>query len=926
MKNTPSSFAILFGLLASLFLVFSVSAQDVELDGFTATVVEADDYFTDVGGEARDFDDICDIGFDHFAFRSRSVSNGIWTGVAGQVGPKIGIGTVTHPNALRAHREDCGELTAHNAIDTNKYSLVSFRSANDSPDQWGVLWDKQLGFSVDGIFRQEIIGEGGKVLPDPGEFTIKSVDLDGFGNSNLNNVWGSGFATGLTLWPNVSLPKGETLSLDWVRLTDPDTGTNHTLSWTTTGFSFSHESVAVYIDTDQSGFDGEMLANGLAVDGSYEFNTAILPPGTYYFYLQYERDHGGSVDSSILDYSSYRGPLVVNGKPRVKITSPSRMTGAEYSRDELGNPWDMSDSADILNLDASYNPFLPESLVNGLHDEKFENGLFIAESDLDTVVGTGTTVGGEVDTNIVLNVPADKPIRTNIYRYFCTRLQIDPTTIPRDGDPSKLNIAALVSRVVWDRISGDVGLTRDWELTEAEFIFPNSDRGMATYCIDLWDDTHTYLTGTRYREHDTIFRLRYDPIEAINPTKFAIDWVGLYAENYTNSSKQFEITYELEDVEGDSMNVSFFYDNDFFGQDGTLIGTSTKLGNGSHSFTWNANGVPDGTYYIYVVVDDGNSNSSIYSKVPIHVTGAPVVPASRVVKAPCDFDGDGKTDRTVVRHHPESNSALWITSNNGKNSNEVRLWGDLNSDYFLAGDTVGDRMSGPVAVRTRDVTSLVWMKLDYPSLLPDFQYWGEGGDVPLLADFDGDGKDDYTVFRPSDGSWWAVQSSDGAESMNWGATGDLPTPADYDGDQKDDLAVWRPSDGTWWIVLSSGGTVSKQWGLPGDHPMTGDYTGDGKADLAVWRPTSAIWYICRSDDNFDCSSGTAKQWGLPGDHPIKGDFDGDAVMDYTTFRPSDGIWYTQSSKSAAVMTEHWGQFGDLPLCMGVADEMAFLGL
>jgi hypothetical protein len=130
------------------------------------------------------------------------------------------------------------------------------------------------------------------------------------------------------------------------------------------------------------------------------------------------------------------------------------------------------------------------------------------------------------------------------------------------------------------------------------------------------------------------------------------------------------------------------------------------------------------------------------------------------------------------------------------------------------------------------------------SASPALAAWFTEGEYPTLFACQNTGSGGV-----SNGFWddyECVQAIPGPGYILWVEIRDdppAPTPqrpvSDYNGDGKTDPTVWRPSEGRWYIA----GVTQLTWGVPGDIPVPGDYNGDGKADPTVWRPSEGRWYI-----------------------------------------------------------------------------------
>jgi hypothetical protein len=243
-------------------------------------------------------------------------------------------------------------------------------------------------------------------------------------------------------------------------------------------------------------------------------------------------------------------------------------------------------------------------------------------------------------------------------------------------------------------------------------------------------------------------------------------------------------------------------------------------------------------------------------------------------------------------------------------------WG-LVDDIVVPEDYDGDGKDDIAVWRPAAGTDSAFYILQSQTGTLRFEKFGLQGDDPkVIGDYDGDGKADLAVYRqgPNIGSqstWYYKASSNNPSGnitfVQWGVTGDKRAPGDYDGDGKNDFVIFRsapPSESSvYWKLLANGSVSTEGFGgFSTDSCVPGDYDGDGKTDLAVVRGfgglTNYRWYFRPSGGGADQAIDFGRGSLTGSDYPVQGDYDGDGKTDIAVWRQGSGeFWYINSGNS-----------------------------
>jgi uncharacterized delta-60 repeat protein len=298
------------------------------------------------------------------------------------------------------------------------------------------------------------------------------------------------------------------------------------------------------------------------------------------------------------------------------------------------------------------------------------------------------------------------------------------------------------------------------------------------------------------------------------------------------------------------------------------------------------------------------------------------------------FDSDGKLTTPVLSGDDEARAVAIQTngkiiaagfSNNGFSNNDFSLVrynsnGSLDTTFNADGKVTFDFWGSSNDIlygMARDSAGRVVVVGEASGNFAVARVLGElAPNAKTPFDFDGDGRADIAVFRPTgqgdpNKAYFYVQQSQSGSfrAEQFGREGDVPVPADYDGDLKTDFAVWRASDKNFYILNSFDNTFRvENFGLSGDITTGGDWDGDGKADPAVYRSGTQSFFYYRGSMGNPQGNITAIAWGVAGDKPVAGDYDGDGLTDAAVYR--NGYWFIRQSLNGQLWASNFGLAND----------------
>jgi hypothetical protein len=172
-----------------------------------------------------------------------------------------------------------------------------------------------------------------------------------------------------------------------------------------------------------------------------------------------------------------------------------------------------------------------------------------------------------------------------------------------------------------------------------------------SHSLALDESGNVYLTGQTASPNFPVMIGVYDPELNGNNDVFVakmgfkeVPYIRILEPNGVDdiSNQTFTIQWTDEDLDDNAM-ISLYYDTDNQGANGKMIVNNIRVNDETDKYIWDTSGVPDGTYYIYAVIDD-RENSSILDYSDGMVTICHLQPPGSLKAFDTPFDNGGKID------------------------------------------------------------------------------------------------------------------------------------------------------------------------------------------------------------------------------------------------------------------------------------------
>ena len=581
-------------------------AQAISLSNPTTAmfVNEGDDFARRELNNPWDFMQRRDIGWEeNYDGNSIRVAGGVWRGVAASAGAYLfplfaGFKGLLFAEGLPGDNT-LPRLGINHPIDASKYTLLSYRLNQTNRSSYAIYWTTDINDSfwpTGENFRANFDGfyhAGKPYFYNSWHLYSHNLSVHTSFQQAQGN-WNSKVYA-LRIDPSLSAQAGAVTEIDWIRLVDPNSAPTIAISWNCLDYP-AKSLVQVYMDKDNHDYNGTAIAEYPAsASGNYLLKTAILPPGKYYFYVELKRNG----DLAPIARSNYSARLTVNEAPTGYFTTPTQISGDEYSAKVTKNKWDMSDASDISNL----SPATPHALRQ-FSQSAFVGGRFQALADAANKNASGS------DAQVHLSVKSSSPIDTSEYRYVTYRMAIDGTHYPSIAD--KVRSGFVARSVFWND-----NIMTDGVRPPAHVVY----EGWHTYSYDMRGTNAGFgllEAGVPFRWSRFLRNFRIDPLETQYPTWFYVDDVKLNAENRTKE-RLYKISWVIRDPDSATVKTKLYYDTDDRGFNGKLITTLYNLKPGSHSYIWDTQNIKARRYYIYAVLEDAKNSAKFYAPVYIAV-------------------------------------------------------------------------------------------------------------------------------------------------------------------------------------------------------------------------------------------------------------------------------------------------------------------